>query len=139
MFIDALLEVPLTSKSSFSEAVENAVRHFRERARTTDERLFAQAFVQTERGAQRLDQKNPQGWVQFIGRATIRISDQNNCILAVIYGSYADGLRALGITDTRAHLFGFRVQLRVRPNDIRVHSSDYYYRRAWVTHIAMRS
>ncbi|HUO50318.1 MAG TPA: hypothetical protein VMU25_02015 [Candidatus Paceibacterota bacterium] len=137
MIFEALLEFSLTSLS-FPEAFENALREFRERARITDEHLFDQAHAHAELGANILDQKLP-GWARKVAGKHIYISNPNMCILARLFGSYTRGLDTLGIEGTEADRFGFRVSLKTREGDVRVHNSTYYYRKAWEAQIALRT
>jgi len=58
-------------------------------------------------GAALLDEKGPQGWRETLRElaACLRVESTDYCPLGVLYGSFSDGVDALGIDN--AHQVGF--------------------------------
>lgn len=52
-----------------------------------------------EMGAALLDQHQP-GWDSTVNLADINMARTSNCVLGQVFGSYYDGLRALGLDDS---------------------------------------
>lgn len=60
-----------------------------------------------DKGIELLDEKVP-GWLQRINLEALDIESFLHCVLGEACGDWGKGLRAVGLHDGNAHLFGFR-------------------------------
>lgn len=63
-------------------------------------------YAETEAGASLLDRVSP-GWAKRIDRSRLAMNSLYDCILGQLYGSYAEGLTALRLTEETARMYGF--------------------------------
>jgi hypothetical protein len=70
------------------------------------------------KGSDLLDRERP-GWAGKIDRKRLEIWDVRNCVLACLFGSFADGIGALGLSSSDLVLHGFALDDQVCPTELR--------------------